>query len=78
MSRRFVYNHSSVYGWTVYDKKLGFVPAYEACCNLLPPLNRDEFGTVTCESPVMLDSEYDAMRLCMRLNLAEKKSQKSF
>lgn len=69
--KRFVYGHSSVYGWTVYDKERGTEPAYEACCDLLPPLKVDESGTI-CESPVMLDSEYQAMRLCMKLNRAVK------
>lgn len=69
MSRRFVYSKSNVYGWCVYDTKLGRLPAYQACCELLPPIKVDESGTV-CESPVMLRSEYEAMKLRRRLEIA--------
>ena len=69
MSRRFVYSKSNVYGWCVYDTQRGRQPAYEACCELLAPIKVDESGTV-CESPVMLRSEYEAMKLRRRLELA--------
>lgn len=62
---RFVYDRSSVYGWCVYDKQLGMMPAYSACDELLPRVKPD-----TCESPVLLKNEYAAMRLCSRLNNA--------
>ena len=43
------------------------MPAYNACCELLPPLKVDETGT-TYESPVLLSSEWEAMKLCSKLN----------
>lgn len=72
--KRFFYNHSSVYGWCVYDREYGS-PAYMACADLLPPVTVNEDGAVD-ESPVLLGSEYKAMRLCSRLNLAWKKVSK--
>ena len=72
---RFKYGHSHVYGWTVYDTERGMSPAYDACCELLPPVKVDDSGTV-CESPVMIESEYKAMRLCSRLNGAYRRSIK--
>lgn len=69
---RFYYNRSTCYGWCVYDR-LYQAPAYEACADLLPPIKQDESGTTT-ESPVMLRSEYAAMRLCSRLNRAHTKN----
>ena len=69
--KRFYYNQSSVYGWCVYDRQTN-TPAYEACADLLPPIRQDENGTIT-ESPVLLDTEYQAMRLCTRLNVAERR-----
>lgn len=69
--KRFYYSQSSVYGWCVYDRQT-HTPAYDACADLLPPVRQDESGTVT-ESPVMLESEYKAMRLCSRLNVAYKR-----
>lgn len=51
-------------------------PAYEACCELLPPVQVEEDGTTIMESPILLESEYKAIRLCMRLNVAHKKSQR--
>lgn len=72
--KRFFYNHSSVYGWCVYDREYGS-PAYMACADLLPPVTANEDGTVD-ESPVLLESKYKAMRLCSRLNLAWKKVSK--
>ena len=71
--KRFTYSHSRVYGWCVYDREHGQSPAYDACHELLPPVKVDESG-ITCESPVMLKSEYAAMRLCLRLNLAHKRA----
>ena len=75
MNTRFVYSKSHVYGWCVYDKERGQSPAYEACSELLPPVKVDESGT-TCVSPVLLQSEYAAMRLCSKLNLAHKRALK--
>lgn len=73
--KRFFYNHSSVYGWCVYDREYGS-PAYEACAELLPPVTVNEDGVVY-ESPVLLETEYQAMRLCSRLNVAYKRIVKS-
>lgn len=73
--KRFTYNRSRVYGWCVYDREQGHSPAYDACSELLPPVKVDESG-ITCESPVMLKSEYATMRLCSRLNLAHKRAMK--
>lgn len=75
MNNRFTYGHSSVYGWCVHDRERGQSPAYDACCELLPPVKVDESGT-NYESPVMLKSEYAAMRLCSKLNLAHKRAMK--
>lgn len=66
--KRFYYNHSITYGWCVYDRHT-HQPAYEACCDLLPPVKWDESGMLA-ESCTMLESEYKAMRLCARLNKA--------
>lgn len=74
-NNRFYYSKSHIYGWCVYDRAYGSIPAYEACCELLPPVKVDESGTA-CESPVMLKSEYVAMRLCSKLNLAYKRAMK--
>lgn len=74
-TKRFTYRHSSVYGWCVYDRERGQSPAYDACCELLPPVKVDENGT-TCVSPVLLPSEYAAMSLCRKLNVAHKRSLK--
>lgn len=68
--KRFYYNHSIVYGWCVYDRNTQ-TPAYEACADLLPPVKQDESGTVTV-SPIC-DSEYRAMSLCTKLNVANRK-----
>lgn len=38
-TKRFTYSHSHVYGWCVYDNAQGKTPAYDACCELLPPLS---------------------------------------
>lgn len=68
--RRFYYSHSSTYGWTVYDRQT-HSPAYEACQDLLPPVNppSEWFTTgMVMESPVLLESEYKAMSLCAKLN----------
>lgn len=73
--KRFYYTHSHIYGWSVYDRDRHHTPAYEACSELLPPIKSDENGTVY-ESPVLLDKEYTAMRLCQRLNLAHKRTLK--
>ena len=72
--KRFYYNRSIVYGWCVYDRKT-HTPAYDACAELLPPVRQDENGTIM-ESPTMLESEYKAMRLCSRLNVAWKRYRK--
>lgn len=71
--KRFYYNKSMLYGWCVYDRQTN-MPAYEGCCELLPPIKTDESGTV-CETP-MVDTEYQAMRLCTRLNIAYHRSLK--
>ena len=70
---RFYYSHSPIYGWTVYDRQAHHIPAYDACCEMLPPVRIDEDGTRVMESPIMLESEYKAMRLCLRLNGAERR-----
>ena len=67
MAKRFTYSRSPIYGWCVYDKERGNMPAYDACCELLPPLKVDETGT-TYESPVLLSGEWEAMKLCSKLN----------
>ena len=72
--KRFYYSKSSVYGWCVYDRQTQ-TPAYDACAWLLPPVRQNEDGQVD-ESPVLLESEYKAMRLCSRLNVAYKRSMK--
>lgn len=70
---RFTYRRSVVYGWCVYDKEQGNIPAYNACSELLATLKADNSG-ITCPSPVLLQSEYATMSLCRRLNLAAKKA----
>ena len=70
---RFQYGKSTVYGWCVYDTELGNIPAYYACTELLAPLKADDSGT-TYPSPVLLQSEYAAMRLCSKLNRAAKQA----
>ena len=65
--KRFYYSHSIIYGWCVYDRNTN-MPAYEACTDLLPPISDNEDGRVYV-SPIC-DTEYQAMRLCTRLNLA--------
>jgi len=71
--KRFCYSKSHIYGWCVYDRQSGMCPAYEACCDLLPPVRIKEDGTTIMESPILLESEYKAMRLCTRLNGAYKR-----
>lgn len=66
---RFQYGKSAVYGWCVYDTELGNIPAYAACTELLAPLKDGNYP-----SPVLLQSEYAAMRLCSKLNLAAKRA----
>lgn len=73
--KRFYYSKSMVYDWCVYDRQTN-QPAYEACAEFLPPVKQDESGT-TMETPVMLETEYKAMRLCAKLNVAYKRSMKS-
>ena len=70
MEKRFYYNRSIVYGWCVYDRQTN-MPAYEACADLLPPVRQDESGIVTV-SPIC-ETEYLAMRLCAKLNVAWKR-----
>lgn len=72
-NNRFVYGHSHIYGWCVYDREHGMIPAYEACCQMLPPVKVDESGT-TCVSPVLLATEYTAMSLCCKLNAIQKRA----
>ena len=71
--KRFYYNRSMVYGWCVYDRQTN-MPAYDACGELLPPVRQDETGTYT-ESPIC-ETEYMAMRLCAKLNVAYKRMMK--
>ena len=68
--KRFFYNHSSVYGWCVYDREYGS-PAYMACADLLPPVYDGENGKITVDP--CCETEYQAMRLCARLNVAWKR-----
>jgi hypothetical protein len=68
-AKRFYYAHSHVYGWAVYDRERGHTPAYDACSDLLPRVAPD-----VAESPVLLKSEYAAMSLCRRLNVASQKA----
>lgn len=67
--KRFYYSHSTIYGWCVYDRQTQ-MPAYEACAEYLPAKWQDD-GSRVCESP-LCDTEYQAMRLCTRLNRAIK------
>lgn len=71
--KRFFYNHSSVYGWCVYDREYGS-PAYMACAEILPPVYEGESGKITVDP--CCETEYQAMRLCSRLNLMWKKHSK--
>ena len=70
---RFFYRRSSIYGWAVYDRMYN-EPAYMACQDLLPPEKEDESGTI-CMSPVLLNSEHDAIKLCVRLTRAARISK---
>lgn len=69
--KRFYYSNSLIYGWAVYDRHT-HTPAYDACCELLPPVKIDESGA-TMESPILLENEYKVMRLCLKLNAAERR-----
>lgn len=71
--RRFYYNHSPIYGWCVYDRELGGIPAYAACHDMLP-MEKCFDGYMVAESPVMLENEYIAMNMCRRLNAAHLKN----
>ena len=71
--KRFYYSRSTIYGWCVYDRQTNS-PAYEACAELLPPVSDNEEGRV-CVSPIC-DTEYQAMRLCTKLNVAYAKSMR--
>ena len=76
--KRFSYCHSHIYGWCVCDAERQHSPAYDACCELLPLKDSKECpGTKVAESPVLLKSEYQAMSLCTKLNVAWKRSQKA-
>ena len=68
--KRFYYSRSTVYGWCVYDRQTQ-TPAYEACADLLPPVKQDQSG-ITTESPIC-ETEWEAMRLCAKLNVAWKR-----
>ena len=70
--KRFYYSKSGVYGWCVYDRQTN-TPAYEACCDYLEPIADDEDGTIYVTP--LCDSEYQAMRLCLRLNSAHRLGQ---
>ena len=65
-TRRFYYNRSTVYGWCVYDRQTQ-MPAYEACAEYLPPVDTGNQFEIMYESP-LCDTEFQAMRLCTRLN----------
>lgn len=70
--KRFYYSQSNVYGWCVYDRHT-HRPAYEACADLLAPINDPTEWSVSgmvMVSPVLLESEYKAMTLCRKLNKA--------
>ena len=69
--KRFYYSKSMVYGWCVYDRQTN-TPAYEACCDYLTPIVDDENGAIY-ETPLCC-TEYQAMRLCTRLNIAHRKN----
>lgn len=71
-TKRFYYSRSTVYGWCVYDRQTN-TPAYEACCDHLSPLSDNEEGRV-CVSPIC-ENEYQAMRLCTRLNRVVKEME---
>lgn len=73
---RFYYARSVVYGWCVYDRDMGSIPAYEACSELLPMRVDPEDGSLYAESPVLLTGEYHAMRLCHKLNAAHRRAMK--
>ena len=73
MKRRFYYNRSIVYGWCVYDRQTN-TPAYEACAEYLPQVDTGNPFEIQYVSP-LCDSEYQAMRLCTRLNLAIKRME---
>ena len=47
------------------------MPAYDACCELLPPLYDGDDGRI-CISPLCGD-EYDAQMVYMKLNVAWKR-----
>lgn len=70
---RFYYTKSMVYGWAVYDREYGS-PAYIACAEILPPVYDGENGKITVDP--CCETEYQAMRLCSRLNLMWKKHSK--
>ena len=64
--KRFYYAHSTVYGWCVYDRAMGNVPAYEACSELLP-LKSPHIGNIV-DSPILIEKEHQALRLSAALN----------
>ena len=64
---RFYYTKSMVYGWAVYDRQTN-QPAWDACAEILPPVYEGENGKITVDP--CCETEYQAMRLCMKLNRA--------
>lgn len=71
--KRFYYTKSMVYGWAVYDRQTN-QPAWDACAEILPPVYDGENGKITVDP--CCETEYQAMRLCSRLNLMWKKHSK--
>ena len=66
-TKRFFYRYSTIYGWTVYDRRDN-LPAYYACCEELDPISIEPDGTRVVQDPTQLKSEYAALRLCSKLN----------
>ena len=75
-NNRFYWSKSNVYGICVYDRERGNIPAYDACAEFLPPEKIDSNGTITTISPILLENEFQAMRICTRLNTAYKRATK--
>ena len=69
MERRFYYTRSIIYGWAVYDRQTN-KPAWDACAEILPPVYEGKYGKITVDP--CCETEYQAMRLCMKLNRANK------
>lgn len=74
--KRFVYGRSNLYGWVVYDRQRGSVPAYDACATMLP-LVLGEGDDLVAQSPILMRSEYAAAKMAMQLNKAYKFERKA-